>query len=177
MRRFMAVFGALSSLFDAATFAVLLLLFQADARSSRRAGSSSRSPRRCSSSSSSAPGATRCAAGPRRWLLLSSLGAMAMANVVPFTPLGAWFGFVPPPPLLVLVLAGLVGAYLLAATLLQPRLLPPLGLRRRGIRDAARHGQATLQVVTTARIARALLDLEQGERSDGAKSLVRRGHG
>jgi magnesium-transporting ATPase (P-type) len=118
VQRFMAVFGVLSSLFDAATFAVLLLLFQANAALFQTAWfmeslttqvlvifiiRTRRNPLR---------------SRPSGWLLLSSLGAIAVANAIPFTPLGAWFGFVPPPPLLLLMLAGLVSLYLLAATLL-----------------------------------------------------------
>ncbi|MFL5345120.1 MAG: magnesium-translocating P-type ATPase [Hyalangium sp.] len=118
VQRFMAVFGVLSSLFDAATFAVLLLLFQARAALFQTAWfmeslttqvlvifiiRTRRNPLR---------------SRPSRWLLLSSLGAMAVANAVPFTPLGAWFGFVPPPALLLLALAGLVALYLLSATVL-----------------------------------------------------------
>ena len=118
VQRFMAVFGVLSSLFDAATFAVLLLLFRANAALFQTAWfmeslttqvlvifiiRTRRNPLR---------------SRPSGWLLLSSLGAIAVAGVVPFTPVGAWFGFVPPPALLLLALAGLVTLYLLSATLL-----------------------------------------------------------
>ncbi|WP_224364449.1 magnesium-translocating P-type ATPase [Hyalangium versicolor] len=118
MQRFMAVFGVLSSLFDAATFAALLLLFQAHEALFQTAWfmeslttqvfvifiiRTRRNPLR---------------SRPSPWLVLSSLGAIAVANLLPFTPLGAWFGFVAPPVLLVLALAGLVVLYLLSATLL-----------------------------------------------------------
>lgn len=118
VQRFMALFGVLSSLFDAATFAVLLLLFKAEAPLFQTAWfmeslttqvlvifiiRTQRNPLR---------------SRPSGWLLLSSLGAIVVANVLPFTALGAWFGFVPLPPLLGLLLAGLVVAYLLSAVLL-----------------------------------------------------------
>jgi Mg2+-importing ATPase len=118
VQRFMAVFGVLSSLFDAATFALLLLVFQAKAALFQTAWfmeslttqvlvifiiRTRRNPLR---------------SRPSPWLLLSSLGAIALANGVPFTPLGEWFGFVPPPPLLLLALLGLVAVYLASATVL-----------------------------------------------------------
>src|SRR6185312_3859268 len=81
VQRFMAVFGVLSSLFDAATFAVLLLFFHANAALFQTAWfmeslttqvfvifiiRTRRNPLR---------------SRPSRWLLLSSLGAFAVANV------------------------------------------------------------------------------------------------
>ena len=59
IRRFMAFFGPISSIYDFLTFAVMLTVFDAGARCSAPAGSSSRSPPRRSSSSSSAPAACR----------------------------------------------------------------------------------------------------------------------
>ncbi|XXF79944.1 magnesium-translocating P-type ATPase [Myxococcaceae bacterium GXIMD 01537] len=118
VRHYMAVLGALSSAFDAATFAVLLLLFQADVRLFQTSWfmeslttqvlvifiiRTRRNPLR---------------SRPSPWLVLSSLGAVLVANILPFTPLGSWFGFVQPPPALLLALAGLVVAYLCLATLL-----------------------------------------------------------
>ena len=55
---------------------------------------------------------------PAPWLVVSSLGAVLVAIVLPFTPLGAWFGFEPPPPALLGALAVLVVGYLLAAGVL-----------------------------------------------------------
>nr|WP_277989504.1 magnesium-translocating P-type ATPase [Corallococcus sp. NCSPR001] len=112
VRLYMAVFGTLSSLFDAATFTVLLHGFRADAPLFqtgwfmeslttqvlvifiiRTRGGSARSP-------------------PARLLVLSSLGAVAVACVLPFTPLGHYFGFVPPPPAILASLGALVALYL-----------------------------------------------------------------
>jgi P-type Mg2+ transporter len=118
VQRFMAVFGVLSSLFDAATFAVLLLLFQAPAALFQTAWFMESLTTQVFVIFIFRTGRNPLRSRPSRWLLLSSLGAIALACLVPFTPLGAWFGFVPPPGLLVLVLAGLVVLYLLSATLL-----------------------------------------------------------
>jgi len=49
---------------------------------------------------------------PSSFLLLSSLGVVGLALVVPFTPLGRRFGFVRLPLTFYVVLAGLVGLYL-----------------------------------------------------------------
>jgi len=48
-------------------------------------------------------------------LFISSLSIVAIALVLPFTQLGAIFGFVAPPPLFFVALAILLGAYLLLA--------------------------------------------------------------
>jgi len=50
---------------------------------------------------------------PNRWLTLTSLGVVATAMLLPFTPAAAWLGFTPLPPLFFALLAGLVTAYLL----------------------------------------------------------------
>ena len=59
VRRFMSVFGPVSSIFDFLTFFVMLRSCTPATPSSAPAGSSSRSPPRPWSSSSSAPGASR----------------------------------------------------------------------------------------------------------------------
>lgn len=119
VRLFMAVFGTLSSVFDAATFGVLLLLFHADVALFQTGWfmeslttqvlvifiiRTRRNPLR---------------SRPSRWLVASSLGAVVAANVLPFTSLGEWFGLVTPPPALLLALAALVTVYLLLAELLK----------------------------------------------------------
>jgi Mg2+-importing ATPase len=45
-------------------------------------------------------------------LLLSSLAIVAVALILPFTPLGVLFEFVVPPFLFFMILAGLIVAYL-----------------------------------------------------------------
>jgi P-type Mg2+ transporter len=115
VRLYMALFGTLSSVFDAATFAVLLWGFHAGAplfQTSwfmeslttqvlvifiiRTRGGPGRRP-------------------PARSLMLSSLGVVVLANVLPFTPVGRFFGFVPPPPVVLLCLGVLVALYLACA--------------------------------------------------------------
>ena len=52
-------------------------------------------------------------------LIASSLGALAVALVLPFTPLAGWLGFKPPPMEVLLCLAGVVVAYLISAEMVK----------------------------------------------------------
>jgi Mg2+-importing ATPase len=109
VERFMLVFGPVSSIFDFVTFYAMLHLFGAGAAlfqtgwfiesmvtqslvvfciRTRRVAWRSR---------------------PRRFLVGTTLGAVALALALPALPVGRWFGFVPPPAPFF--------AYLLAATL------------------------------------------------------------
>jgi Mg2+-importing ATPase len=49
---------------------------------------------------------------PSGILTLTSLGVVAVATALPYTPLGGWLGFVPVPRLFFLILSGMVVAYL-----------------------------------------------------------------
>nr|WP_246503630.1 HAD-IC family P-type ATPase [Plastoroseomonas arctica] len=112
IERFMLVFGPLSSVFDFLTFYVLLHVFGAGealfqtgwfivsmttqvlvvfAIRTRRAFFRSR---------------------PRGLLVGLALGVVALAIVLPLLPVGAWFGFVAPPPLFFAFLFGTTLAYL-----------------------------------------------------------------
>ncbi len=51
---------------------------------------------------------------PNVWLTLCSLTVVLLATALPFTPLGRYFGFVPPPLSFYAILAGLVFFYLFA---------------------------------------------------------------
>jgi len=50
---------------------------------------------------------------PHPWLTLTSLGVVAAAMLLPFTPVAVWLGFTPLPPLFFGLLAGLILSYLL----------------------------------------------------------------
>lgn len=56
---------------------------------------------------------------PSKYLIASSIIIITFALLVPFTPLGAVFGFVPPPPLFYALLAVLLGSYLMIAELVK----------------------------------------------------------
>jgi P-type Mg2+ transporter len=58
-------------------------------------------------------------------LTASSLVALVVAMTLPFTPLGGWFGFVAPPPIVLAATALIVLVYLAFAELLKPLAIAP----------------------------------------------------
>ena len=115
IRNFMLVMGPVSSVFDFLTFGLLLLVFHADQAlfqtgwfieslatqvlvifvlRTRRNPLKSR---------------------PHPLLATTSVAVVVLAVVLPFTPLGSWFGFVPPSATFLLAIAGLTVSYLLLA--------------------------------------------------------------
>ena len=52
------------------------------------------------------------ASRPHPLLAATSLAAVAVAVALPYTPLGVWFGFTPPPLELLAALAGMTAVYL-----------------------------------------------------------------
>ena len=115
IRNFMLVLGPVSSIFDFLTFGLLLLVFHANEAlfqtgwfiellatqvlvifvlRTRRNPLKSR---------------------PHPLLATTSIAVVVLAVVLPFTPLGSWFGFVPPSATFLLAIAGLTVSYLLLA--------------------------------------------------------------
>jgi Mg2+-importing ATPase len=115
IRNFMLVMGPVSSIFDFLTFGLLLLVFHANEAlfqtgwfveslatqvlvifvlRTRRNPLKSR---------------------PHPLLATTSVAVVVLAVVLPFTPLGAWFGFVPPAAPFLFAIAGLTVSYLLLA--------------------------------------------------------------
>jgi Mg2+-importing ATPase len=112
IRNFMLTIGPISSLFDFLTFYLLIKLIHADEALFHTGWfvesiatqvlvifviRTRRNPVRSS---------------PNRWLVLSSLGVVACAMVLPFTPLASLLGFVPLPPAYFALLSVLLGTYL-----------------------------------------------------------------
>ncbi|MDA9436659.1 magnesium-translocating P-type ATPase [Bradyrhizobium sp. CCBAU 51627] len=117
--RFAAIMGPLSSLFDFLTFGALLYLFQASPDEFRTAWFVE-----SMATQILVIFVIRTNGRPwRNWpdpaLAASSLVALLVAMVLPFTPLGAWFGFVAPPPIMTAGIALLVVVYLACAELLK----------------------------------------------------------
>lgn len=115
IRNFMLVLGPVSSVFDFLTFGLLLLVFHADEALFQTGWfieslatqvlvifvlRTRRNP-------------LRSHAHPL--LACTSAVVVGLAVALPFTPLGAWFGFVPPSALFLLAIAGLTVSYLLLA--------------------------------------------------------------
>jgi Mg2+-importing ATPase len=115
IRDFMLVMGPVSSIFDYLTFGLLLLVFHADEASFQTGWfieslatqvlvifvlRTRRNPLR---------------SRPHPLLAAASLTIVVIAVLLPFTPLGLWFGFAPPSAGLLLAIAGLTASYLLLA--------------------------------------------------------------
>jgi Mg2+-importing ATPase len=66
---------------------------------------------------------------PRPLLTATSLGALAVAMVLPFTVASRWFGFQSPPHDVSLALGAIVAAYLVSAELLKTFAIRQLGSR------------------------------------------------
>ncbi len=118
--RFAALMGPLSSVFDLATFAVLFLLFRTGPEVFRTGWF-------VESIATQTLVVFLIRTRGRPWrdmpnpvLVVSTLGALALALLIPFSPLGAWFGFRTPPALVTLALAGIVVVYLVCTELLKP---------------------------------------------------------
>jgi Mg2+-importing ATPase len=118
--RFAAIMGPLSSVFDILTFVALLYLFKASPEEFRTAWF-------VESMATQILVIFVIRTNGRPWqnwpdpaLAASSLAALLVAMVLPFTPLGAWFGFVTPAPGMMAGTALLVVAYLVGAELIKP---------------------------------------------------------
>jgi P-type Mg2+ transporter len=118
--RFAAIMGPLSSLFDFLTFGALVFLFKA-------------SPEQFRTTWFLESMATQILVifiirtNGRPWnnlpepvLAASSLAALAVAMILPFTPVGGWFGFVAPPPVMLAAIGLLVVLYLGCAEWVKP---------------------------------------------------------
>ena len=67
---------------------------------------------------------------PHTLLAVTSVAVVAAAVLLPYTPFGRWFGFVPPPASFLVAIGGLVACYLLLAQGVKQvffRLQPPGG--------------------------------------------------
>ncbi len=131
--RFAAVMGPLSSAFDLLTFAGLSLVFHVAAPEFRTAWFLESMATQILVIFVIRTNGRPWADLPRPALALSSLGALLVAMVLPFTPVGGWFGFVAPPLVVVASIGGVTLAYLVLAELLKTFLFEhrPTTLARR----------------------------------------------
>lgn len=116
IKRFMLALGPVSSVFDFLTFFIMLLIFNA-------------SPQLFQTAWFIESLATQTLvifvirtrrkpfwkSKPGKYLLASSIVVVVTALILPYTPIGELFQFVPPPPAFYLALALLVGTYLIFA--------------------------------------------------------------
>jgi len=133
IRRFMAAFGPVSSIFDYLTFLTMLFVFilpfvpfallGTDVEAQRLFQTAWFIESLCSQVLVVFVIRTRRApfwkSKPSKFLTVSSITVISFALIVPLTPLGPVFGFVPPPLEFYIILAGILSAYLLTAELVK----------------------------------------------------------
>jgi Mg2+-importing ATPase len=112
VRRFMLAMGPVSSVFDFATFFVMLSVFQADERLFQTGWFIESLATQVLVIFVIRTRGVPWASRPSRLLTLTSLAVVAIAVALPYTPLGSPLGFVPPPPAFFLVLVLLILGYL-----------------------------------------------------------------
>ena len=162
IRRFMIQFGLLSSMFDFATFGVLLMVYRAAPVTFRTAWFIEslltelaialvvRTRRVCFMSR------------PGRFLLWSTIATAALTFLLPYLPLAPALGFEPLSPVLVVVIVVITALYVAAAELLKRILFrsePPQDLR--GRRGGAQVVRADPPALRGSGQARALLCQEE----------------
>jgi len=118
--RFAAVMGPLSSVFDVITFGALFLWFRTSPEVFRTGWF-------VESIATQTLVVFLIRTRGRPWrdmpnpvLTITTLGALAVALAIPFSPLGEWFGFQDLPTPVAVVLAGIVVVYLVCAELFKP---------------------------------------------------------
>jgi Mg2+-importing ATPase len=118
--RFALVMGPLSSVFDLATFGLLRLHFHTAAEVFRTGWFLESIATQTLVIFLIRTRGRPWADQPNPLLTVSTLVALAIAVVIPFSPLGPWFGFQAPPPAITAALAAVVALYLVSAELLKP---------------------------------------------------------
>ncbi len=113
IKKFIVVFGPISSIFDFITFGILLFFFNADAALFQTAWFVESI---CTQTLVIFVIRTRVVpfyhSRPNRLLAASTILIVAIACILPFTLIGSLFGFIPLPASFYAVLAGLVISYL-----------------------------------------------------------------
>jgi Mg2+-importing ATPase len=115
IKRFMFTFGLVSSGFDYLTFALLLWVLQANADQFRTGWFMESVVSAACVVLVVRTHRPLYASRPARSLVVATLLVVVAALMLPWTPLGALFGFVPLPPLFLAMLAAILAAYVLSA--------------------------------------------------------------
>jgi Mg2+-importing ATPase len=128
IRRYMLTIGPISSVFDLATFAVMLGVFHAGEALFRTGWFVESLATQTLVIFVIRTAAPPWAMPPSRGLVLGVAASLGVGVLLPFTPLATWLGFVPLPPLFFAFLGVMTVAYLAAVEL----------AKRRFYRDAGR---------------------------------------
>ena len=122
IRRFMVIIGPVSSLFDFATFFTMLFVFQNMIEPELFPSVFQTAwfiESLCSQTLVVLIIRTRRVpfykSKPSKYLAIMLLSVISFAIIMPYTPVGEFFGFTPPPPAFYLALAGILGAYAVLA--------------------------------------------------------------
>lgn len=120
IKKFIMIFGPISSVFDFITFLILLFVFTADAALFQTAWFVESI---CTQTRVIFVIRTRVVpfyhSRPSRLLVSSTVAIVAIACLLPFTIIGSLFGFVPLPASFFIVLAVLVAGYLIIVELVK----------------------------------------------------------
>lgn len=115
VRNFMLVLGSVSSLFDFLTFGLLLWIFKASEELFQTGWFVESLMTQVLVIFVIRTHARPWSSKPHPALVATSIGFVAIAVALPFTPIGGWFGFVPLPGQVLLALMALTFTYLLVA--------------------------------------------------------------
>jgi Mg2+-importing ATPase len=122
IRKFMIIIGPVSSLFDFVTFFTMLFVFQAMVDPKLFPSTFQTAwfiESLCSQTLVVLIIRTRRVpfykSKPSKYLAIMLLAVISFGIIVPYTPVGTFFGFVPPPPTFYLALAGILCAYAVLA--------------------------------------------------------------
>ena len=115
IKRFMLTFGLVSSLFDVLTFAVLLWVLRSSPAEFRTGWFMESVVSAASIVLVVRTHRPLTASRPSRSLVLATVAVVILTLLLPTTPLGRLFGFVPLPPSFLLLLAAVLIAYVLTA--------------------------------------------------------------
>lgn len=113
VRKFMLIIGPISSIFDFLTFFVMITVFQAGEALFHTGWFIESMATQVLVIFVIRTQKNPLKSRPNRWLTICSLIVVTVAILLPFTPLGEYLGFVPPPPLFFIVLSGMVLIYLM----------------------------------------------------------------
>ncbi len=114
IRNFMLVIGPVSSVFDFLTFYIMLAVFHAGEALFHTGWFIESMATQVLVIFIIRTRKNPFKSRPNPWLIICSLTVVAVAVLLPFTPVGAYLGFVAPPALFFLVLTAMLLAYLLA---------------------------------------------------------------